>query len=87
MVDFANREGILRLEEAVRFADQIHSVDTTGVEPLISVLHQESCPVREDLPAEDCNRDDILSNAQLTEDEYFLAPPGNIPLPDKEKQY
>lgn len=25
-------------------------------------------------------RDDILSNSLVTEDEYFVAPPGNIPL-------
>jgi aspartyl-tRNA(Asn)/glutamyl-tRNA(Gln) amidotransferase subunit C len=38
LVDFANKKGIERLEDAVRFADQICVIDTTGVEPMISVL-------------------------------------------------
>ena len=86
LVDFANKEGILRLQEAIHFADQIHSVDTTGVEPLISILHEEGhgCPVREDIVTDSDQRELILSNSAVTEDEYFLAPPGNIPLPEKE---
>ena len=38
LVNFATQEGITRLDRAVRFADQLHQVDTTGVEPMDSVL-------------------------------------------------
>lgn len=38
LVDCANKEGILTLEEAIAFADQIQQVDTTGVDPLITPL-------------------------------------------------
>ncbi len=38
LVDFGNEAGIKRLEAAIRFADQIHLVDTEGVEPMDSVL-------------------------------------------------
>ncbi|CAG2059701.1 unnamed protein product [Timema podura] len=38
LVDFGTEKGIETLEDAIRFADQIHLVDTTGVEPMFSVL-------------------------------------------------
>lgn len=41
LVDCANREGIETLEAAIEFADQIHQVDTTGVEPLVTVLEDK----------------------------------------------
>lgn len=87
LVDFANQEGIRRLEEAIKFANQIHSVDTNNVLPLINVLEGEFCPVREDTVTEGNIRDKILANASVTEEEYFYAPPGNIPLPDKDFSY
>lgn len=41
LVDFDDEEALSRLEEAVRFANTIFEVDTSGVEPLISVLENE----------------------------------------------
>ncbi len=38
LVDFGNEAGIKRLEAAIRFADQIHLVNTEGVKPMDSVL-------------------------------------------------
>lgn len=38
LVDCANKQSIGILEDAIEFADQIQLVDTTGVEPLITVL-------------------------------------------------
>lgn len=32
-------------------------------------------------------RDDILSNSMITEDEYFVAPPGNIPLEPRDSLF
>ncbi len=87
LVDFANRAGIQRLEEAIRFADQILVVETDGVEPMISVLEEECVPVRPDEVTEGDIQEEILSNAAVTEEEYFLAPPGNIPLVGRGKDY
>jgi len=42
LVDFANKKGIERLEDAIRFADQIRVIDTTDVEPMITVLEDRS---------------------------------------------
>ena len=88
LVDFANHEGIRRLEEAIQFANQIHSVDTSTAKPLINVLNEEHIhSLREDCVTEGNIREEILSNATVTEEEYFFAPPGNIPLPEKDCSY
>ena len=63
-------------------------MDTTGVEPMYTVLENECLHLRSDeidqnLPS----REDILSNAVLTEEDYFVAPPGNIPLSAKKQKY
>ncbi len=41
-VDFANEEGIRRLEDAIGFAKPIQGVDATNVEPMYSVLDGET---------------------------------------------
>ena len=41
-VDFANEEGIHRIESAIAFANPIQNVDTTGIEPMYSVLDGET---------------------------------------------
>ena len=38
LVDFRTKEGLVCLERAIRFADHLNMVDTTGVEPMDSVL-------------------------------------------------
>ncbi|GLH02938.1 Glutamyl-tRNA(Gln) amidotransferase subunit C, mitochondrial, partial [Gryllus bimaculatus] len=83
LVDFANERGIERLEEAIAFADQICAVDTTGVEPMTSVLENRCLYLREDEVTEGNCRSEILANASVTEEEYFVSPPGNIPLEPK----
>jgi hypothetical protein len=41
LVDFGNEEALRRLQEAIRFADTMLEVDTTGVEPFTSILEEE----------------------------------------------
>lgn len=84
LVDCANKQGIQILEDAIEFADQILQVNTTGVEPLITVLEDRPLKTREDIVTEGNIRDDILSNAGLVEEDYLVAPPGNIPIEDRE---
>ncbi|PSN32853.1 Glutamyl-tRNA(Gln) amidotransferase subunit C [Blattella germanica] len=80
LVNFASEAGVKSLEEAIRFADQIRIIDTSGVEPLISVLEDRTIYLREDKVTEGNCRNEIMANAAVTEEEYFVAPPGNIPL-------
>nr|XP_050051209.1 glutamyl-tRNA(Gln) amidotransferase subunit C, mitochondrial-like [Dermacentor andersoni] len=79
LVDFSNAEAVTRLEEAVKFASLIMNVDTTGVAPMVTPLENVPLRLRPDVPVE-CCAEEILKNAKLTEEGYFVAPPGNIPL-------
>ena len=40
LVDFRTKEGLICLEKAIQFADQLHVVNTNGVEPMDSVLEE-----------------------------------------------
>ncbi|CAG0913109.1 unnamed protein product [Notodromas monacha] len=85
LVNFGNKLGLLRLIETVRFAGTLKTVNTEGVEPLISVLENRFLHLREDLPIE-FSRKEILSCAAETEENYFVAPPGNIEVESKSKE-
>ncbi|XP_015109963.1 glutamyl-tRNA(Gln) amidotransferase subunit C, mitochondrial [Diachasma alloeum] len=81
LVDFGNEAGIKRLEAAISFAEKLRRFPVDErVEPLYCVLEKESLRLREDRVTEGGCREAILGNATVTEDEYFVAPPGNIPL-------
>ncbi|XP_071790739.1 glutamyl-tRNA(Gln) amidotransferase subunit C, mitochondrial-like isoform X2 [Asterias amurensis] len=83
LVNFNNTAGIQQLSEAIRLADQIRTVDTTGVEPMDSVLEDRMLYLRDDDVTEGNCAEEVLRNAAKTCEEYFVAPPGNIPLPSK----
>lgn len=87
LVDFSNEEGVRRLEEAIRFAQPLKDVDTTGIEPMISVLEDETLRLRPDIEQQDNSKADILANAKVVEEDFFVAPPGNIPLEVGENKY
>ncbi|XP_043924818.1 glutamyl-tRNA(Gln) amidotransferase subunit C, mitochondrial isoform X2 [Protopterus annectens] len=86
LVDFRDQEGVERLAKAVQFADQLHAVDTTGVEPMDSVLEDRCLYVRPDDITEGNCADVLLNIASHTVEEYFVAPPGNIPLLKKDEK-
>ncbi|NXT74144.1 GATC amidotransferase, partial [Zapornia atra] len=84
--DFRDAEGVERLQEAIRFADQLHEVNTDGVEPMDSVLEDRCLYLREDDVTEGNCTNELLKNAREKVEEYFVAPPGNIPLPKLEER-
>ncbi|XP_035412432.1 glutamyl-tRNA(Gln) amidotransferase subunit C, mitochondrial [Cygnus atratus] len=86
LVDFRDREGVERLRKAVRFADQLREVNTDGVEPMDSVLEDRCLYLREDDVTEGNCTKELLNNAREKVEEYFVAPPGNIPLPKLEER-
>nr|XP_061803894.1 glutamyl-tRNA(Gln) amidotransferase subunit C, mitochondrial [Nerophis lumbriciformis] len=86
LVDFRTKEGLACLEKAIRFADQLHVVDTTGVEPMDSVLEDRVLYLRDDTVMEGNQAEELLQLSQKTVEEYYVAPPGNIPLPKREER-
>uniref|UniRef100_A0A0B7A1P6 Glutamyl-tRNA(Gln) amidotransferase subunit C, mitochondrial n=1 Tax=Arion vulgaris TaxID=1028688 RepID=A0A0B7A1P6_9EUPU len=87
LVEFNNEEGVRRLQAAVQSARLLHQIDTQGIEPLDSVLENRELWLREDTLTEGNCLDDILNNASEVEEDYFVAPPGNIPLKKRYKQH
>ncbi|KAG7274713.1 hypothetical protein CRUP_021154, partial [Coryphaenoides rupestris] len=86
LVDFRTKEGLACLESAIRFADQLHVVDTSGVEPMDSVLEHGQLFLRGDTVTEGDCAEKLLQLSNTTVEEYFVAPPGNIPLPKREER-
>ncbi|XP_029018188.1 glutamyl-tRNA(Gln) amidotransferase subunit C, mitochondrial [Betta splendens] len=86
LVDFRTKQGLACLEKAVRFADQLHVVDTSGVEPMDSVLEDSVLHLRNDTVMEGDCAEELLRLSKNTVEEYFVAPPGNIPLPQAEER-
>ncbi|KAM4616500.1 glutamyl-tRNA(Gln) amidotransferase subunit C, mitochondrial isoform 2-T2 [Polymixia lowei] len=86
LVDFRTKEGLTCLDRAIRFADQLHVVDTSGVEPMDSVLEDRALYLRDDAVTEGGCAEELLQLPKNTVEEYFVAPPGNIPLPRREER-
>ena len=61
------------LNAILGFVEQLNEVDVVGVEPMTSVLPM-AMKKRPDVLTEGGRADDILANAPLTEDHYFLVP-------------
>ncbi|EFN79619.1 GatC-like protein [Harpegnathos saltator] len=77
LVGFEYKQSKRVLEEAVAFAERLRRVhiDET-VRPMYSTLENEHIYLRDDiaLPYDINRRCDILKNAALLEEEYFVAP-------------
>lgn len=79
LVDFDNEGGIQRLEAAVNFAQRVKEVKIDpSLKPMHSILEKENLFLREDEVSDGNYCEKILANAQLLDEEYFVAPPGNI---------
>ena len=55
------------------WVEQLGEVDTDGVEPMSSVVAVQA-PLRADAVTDGGKPDDIVANAPLTEDHFFLVP-------------
>ncbi|XP_049318175.1 glutamyl-tRNA(Gln) amidotransferase subunit C, mitochondrial [Bactrocera dorsalis] len=87
LVNLESKEALSTLEKSIEFAEKISHIDTTNVLPLYTVLEDQNLYLREDSVTEGNCREDILRGAKVTEEDYFVSPPGNIPLQQKEKDF
>ncbi|CAG4980017.1 unnamed protein product [Colias eurytheme] len=85
LVKCDTNEGVTVLEDSIDFANKILHINTDNVDPLYSVLEDENLSLRNDVITQGNCQEDILKNAVITEDDYFVAPPGNIPLHEIEQ--
>ncbi|NXR14119.1 GATC amidotransferase, partial [Semnornis frantzii] len=80
LVDFRDSEGVERLQKAIQFADQLHEVNTDGIEPMDSVLEDRCLYLRgDDVTEGNCTKE-LMKNAREKVEEYFVAPPGIVLL-------
>uniref|UniRef100_A0A672T816 Glutamyl-tRNA(Gln) amidotransferase subunit C, mitochondrial n=1 Tax=Sinocyclocheilus grahami TaxID=75366 RepID=A0A672T816_SINGR len=87
LVDFGSKEGVDCLEKAIRFADQLHVINTDGVEPMDSVLEDRELYLRDDTITEGECAEELLQLAkQKVEDLHLFFNAGNIPLPKREER-
>jgi aspartyl-tRNA(Asn)/glutamyl-tRNA(Gln) amidotransferase subunit C len=61
------------LQGIVNWIEQLAEVDTDGVEPMTSVVHQ-ALPMRDDVVTEGGDADRILANAPKTAHHFFIVP-------------
>lgn len=87
LVEFNNQEGVDRLTKAVHSANLLHAVNTNNVEPMDSVLEDRILYLRDDVVTDGNCLKDVMRNATKTLEDYYVAPPGNIPLKQKERDY
>ena len=62
-----------RFNEIVNGFSVLDAFDTSGIEPLVSVLGSSNI-MREDVTSEFISRDDLLTNAPEQNDGYFQVP-------------
>ncbi|GAB0087358.1 Glutamyl-tRNA(Gln) amidotransferase subunit C, mitochondrial [Sergentomyia squamirostris] len=87
LVDIDSKEALKIVTDSIAFADKILEIDTKGVEPLYTVLEDCDLQLRVDRVSDGNIREEVLKNASVTEEEYFVAPPGNIPLEKDPKSF
>lgn len=75
LVGLEEHRGQEVLEAAIVFTDSLRArrVDDS-VEPMYTPLEEERIPLRADRVRRDADRNRVLRNAALTEEEYFVAP-------------
>lgn len=61
------------LSQILNWVEQLSEVDTSNVEPMTRVVAQE-LKKREDVVTDGEIADDIVRNAPMTEDHYFVVP-------------
>ncbi|KAM7351063.1 glutamyl-tRNA(Gln) amidotransferase subunit C, mitochondrial [Cochliomyia hominivorax] len=80
LVNLDGEEALRTLKNSIEFAKKIERIDILKKKPLYTVLEDQSLHLRSDIVNDGNCQGDILKNAKVVEDDYFISPPGNIPL-------
>ena len=87
LVDLSSKEALETLQKGIQFANKIQNINTDNIEPLYTVLEHQDLQLRPDVVLEGNCRQQILSNSKVTDEDYFVSPPGNIPLEVENKKF
>ncbi|MGI5921905.1 MAG: Asp-tRNA(Asn)/Glu-tRNA(Gln) amidotransferase subunit GatC [Syntrophomonadaceae bacterium] len=73
-LDDSEKEVFARqLSSILEYAEKLNELNTDGIEPLAHILPVYNV-FREDVPAQEYSREEILSNAPLLEDNQYKVP-------------
>lgn len=61
------------LNGILTWIEQLQEVDVDGVEPMTSAV-ETALPMREDVVTDGAKRDDVLANAPVSEEGFFVVP-------------
>jgi aspartyl-tRNA(Asn)/glutamyl-tRNA(Gln) amidotransferase subunit C len=61
------------LDGIVKWIEQLAEIDTDGVEPMTSAVHQ-TLPMREDVVTDGGDAGRVLANAPKSKDNFFVVP-------------
>ncbi len=61
------------LNEILAYAELLSGIDTTEIEPMSHAFDMKNV-MREDVPAQDFSREDLLKNAPQKKGGYFIVP-------------
>lgn len=86
LVDLDSEQALATLKSSIQFADKIAHIDTSNVKPLYTVLENQQLQLRNDEVTEGDSRVELLRIAQVTDEDYYVSPPGNIPLEQLDKE-
>lgn len=86
LVDLDSEQALATLKSSIQFADKIAHIDTRNVLPLYTVLENQQLQLRNDEVTEGDCRAELLRIAQVTDEDYYVSPPGNIPLEQLDKE-
>jgi aspartyl-tRNA(Asn)/glutamyl-tRNA(Gln) amidotransferase subunit C len=62
-----------QMGDILSYMETLESCDTKGVEPLYGPVEHEA-PLRPDVTAKTCSREEILANAPETDGRFFIVP-------------
>ncbi|KAM8715197.1 hypothetical protein ACLKA7_002271 [Drosophila subpalustris] len=85
LVDLDSEQALETLKSSIQFADKIAHIDTHNVRPLYTVLEKQQLQLRNDEVSEGDCREELLRIAKVTDEDYYVSPPGNIPLEQLDK--
>ncbi|XP_012231035.2 glutamyl-tRNA(Gln) amidotransferase subunit C, mitochondrial [Linepithema humile] len=75
LVGFEYEQSKRVLEEAIAFAERLRTAHIDeSVRPMYSTLENDHIRLRDDVVHHDVDRREILKNAAVLEEEYFVAP-------------
>lgn len=85
LVRFDSEQAVANLRNSIRMAKRLELVDVEGVEPMHTVWEDQECPTFEDVEEEPLPIDEVFRNTAVRVDDFFVTPPGNVPLESNER--